>query len=629
MSLAMLYKERKFWPLFWTMFLGAANDNIFKNALVLLITYKNISLFGYGAESLVAFAGGAFIFPYVLFSATSGQISDHYDKAKVIKITKITELVFMIIGGIGFITESYGILMLTLFLMGAQSSFFSPVKFSSLRSILDDNELTKGTAIIGGGTFIAILIGTIIGGLAVATPDANNNDAFVIIIFAIIGVVVARYQNPINEKNNDVKVDYTFVKPTFQLLLSSMKDKSSFCSMMGVSWFWFLGSFVLSIMPSIIKNVFYGTEIVASIFMATFTIGMGLGSYICSKLSGKRIEVGMVPLAAIGMSLAVFDLYYISTQWPISITGMMPPAEFFAQPLAIRAIVDLLLITIFGGTFYISQLTYMQHSAPLEKLARTIAANNIWNAIFMVAAAVLIIFLKSIGLSAIDNLLILGVLNLVYGLITYYYFHEEMWRFTFDWLCNVIYKIEVIGEDKIPKEGRLVIAANHTSFVDWGVVMSLSPRPIRWVIDHRYYKIPGLKQFFMQGHLIPIATRKEDPGLLDNAYVKLNESLNDERCVGFFPEGWVTRDGEPRRFQPGIKKVVEQTNAQVVPIVIKGLWGSFYSFSDGGAFKGIRWNLLKRRHIQVVVLDAIKPEDFCYKDLEKIMVEEYKKPLSK
>ncbi|MFG1499577.1 MFS transporter [Halobacteriovorax sp. XZX-3] len=628
MSLAMLYKERKFWPLFWTMFLGAANDNVFKNALIILITYKNVSLFGLGAESLVAFAGGAFILPYVLFSATSGQISDHYDKAQVIKVTKFTELAFMLCGAIGFVTESYGLLMFTLFLMGAQSSFFSPVKFSSLRTILKDEELTTGTALIGGGTFIAILIGTIIGGLAAAAPDATDTAAFAILIFAVLGVITARFQNKINDINNDVKIDYTFVKPTFQLLINSVKEKNSFRAMMGVSWFWFLGSFVLSVMPAIIKNVFYGSEMVASIFMATFTVGMGLGSWICSKLSGKRIEVGMVPVAAVGMSLAVFDLYYVSTQWPMSVTGaLMPPAEFFAQPLALRAIIDLLLITIFGGNFYISQLTFMQHSAPLEKLARTIAANNIWNAIFMVVAAVSIILLKSAGATALDNLLILGALNLIYAGICYYFFHEEMWRFVVQLFTTFLYDIQIEGEENIPKEGRLVIAANHTSFVDWGVVMSLSPRPIRWVIDHRYYNIPGLKQFFMQGHLIPIATRREDPRVLDEAYSKLNSTLNEERCVGFFPEGWITRDGEPRKYQPGIKKVVEQTNAQVVPIVIKGLWGSFYSFSGKGVFKGIRWNFLKRRKIKVVILPSITPENFCYKDLEEKMVVEYKKPL--
>lgn len=628
MSLAMLYKERKFWPLFWTMFLGAANDNVFKNALIILITYKNVSLFGLGAESLVAFAGGAFILPYVLFSATSGQISDHFDKAQVIKVTKFTELAFMLIGAIGFITESYGLLMLTLFLMGAQSSFFSPVKFSSLRTILKDEELTTGTALIGGGTFIAILIGTIIGGLAAAAPDATNVASFAILGFAILGIITARFQNKINDINEDVKIDYTFIKPTFKLLSDSFKDKNSFRAIMGVSWFWFLGSFVLSVMPSIIKNVFFGSEMVASIFMATFTVGMGLGSWICSKLSGKRIEVGMVPLAALGMSLAVFDLYYISTQWPMSVTGaLMPPAEFFAQPMAIRAIIDLLLVTIFGGNFYISQLTFMQHSAPLERLARTIAANNIWNAIFMVVAAVSIILLKKSGATALDNLAILGGMNLIYAAISYYFFHEEMWRFFFHMLTTFLYDVEIEGEDNIPKDGKVVIAANHTSFVDWGVVMSLSPRPIRWVIDHRYYFIPGLKQFFMQGHLIPIATRKENPELLDEAYTKLDKTLNEERCVGFFPEGWITRDGKPRRYQPGIKKVVEQTNATVVPIVIKGLWGSFYSFSGKGVFKGIRWNFLKRRKIKVIVLPAIGPQEFCYKDLEDKMVSEYVKPL--
>ncbi|MEH0860857.1 MFS transporter [Halobacteriovorax sp. DPLXC-1] len=629
MSLAMLYKERKFWPLFWTMFLGAANDNVFKQALVLIITYKSVSLFGHSAEELVAFAGGAFILPYVIFSATSGQISDHYDKAKVIKVTKFTELAFMIIGAIGFITESYALLMLTLFLMGAQSSFFSPVKFSSLRAIFKDEELTTGTALIGGGTFVAILIGTIIGGIAAGAPDSTYVAAISILVFAVFGIFTARFQNKINEINDDVKIDYTFVKPTFRLILDSMKDKNSFRAIMGISWFWFLGSFVLSVMPAIIKNVFFGSEMVASIFMATFTIGMGLGSWICSKLSGKRIEVGMVPLAGLGMSLAVFDLYYISTQWPMSVTGaLMPPAEFFTQPLAIRAIIDLLLITIFGGNFYISQLTFMQHSAPMHRLARTIAGNNIWNAIFMVLASVLLMLLYRLEVTPLDCLLILGGLNLIYAAITYYFFHEEMWRFFFHMLTNVLYDIEVEGEENIPKDGKVVIAANHTSFVDWGVVMSLSPRPIRWVIDHRYYFIPGLKQFFMQGHLIPIATRKENPELLDKAYSKLDKTLQEERCVGFFPEGWITRDGKPRRYQPGIKKVVEQTNATVVPIVIKGLWGSFYSFSGKGVFKGIRWNLLKRRKVRVIVLSPIGPDEFCYKDLEDKMVSEYVKPLS-
>lgn len=621
LSLALITKDRRFWPLFWTQFLGAANDNFFKNALVMLITYKNVELMGLNAAALVAMAGGIFILPYVTFSATAGQIADHYDKSDVIKVTKITEFIIMIIAAIGFLTNSYGILLFVLFLMGAQSAFFSPVKFGSLPEILEEDELTLGNAFIGAGTFIAILIGTITGGLSASSENAVLVTAVGVVVVSAIGILTAWKQRRLKDEHTNVKIDYTFVKPTFDILKTTMKEKNVMHAILGISWFWFFGAAILSLLPAMVKDLFSGSELVGTIFLATFTVGMGIGSFFCNKLSGKRVEVGMVPLAAIGMSIFLFDMFYTAGTWAHSPGRLLGPAEFFAQSGSLRVLFDLMATTVFGGMYIIPQQAHMQRSARPEFLARTIASNNIWNSIFMVFAAVILMVLHGMKVSLPTIIGIMAVANLLYGILIYSFYSEEMWRFVAQLLCKSMYELDVDGEENFPKEGPMIVASNHVSFVDWLFIMTVAPRPIRWVIDHIYYNIFPAKLLFKQAKLIPVATKKENPELLERAFSSMNQCLEEKRCIGIFPEGYLTRDGSMRKFQPGIKKIVDRTHAQVVPIVINGAWGSYFSHAGPGAFKGM--NIFKKRKIHLTILPAIEAENFCFKDLEGLISERY------
>lgn len=618
MSLSMITTDRRFWPLFWTQFLGAANDNLFKNALVILITYKNVELMGLDAKTIVAMAGAIFILPYVTFSATAGQIADHYDKSSVVKATKFSELIIMIIAAAGFMTESYGLLLFTLFLMGAQSAFFSPVKFGSLPEILEREEITLGNAFIGAGTFVAILIGTILGGISAANENALSITSLGIILASIVGIITAFKQKKIGISHERVDIDYTFIKPTIDILKLSFKEKKVFHAIIGISWFWFFGACILSLLPEICKTIFMGDQLVGTLLLATFTVGMGTGAFFCNKLSGKRVEVGMVPFATLGMSLFLMDLFWTTSTWQSPYSELVGPSLFFAGPGSYRAIFDLFMVTTFGGMYIIPQQAYLQTRSKPSFLARMIAANNIWNSIFMVLAGVMLMALHAFHVSLPNILALLAIINLFMIPLMYFFYVKYMWRFIAFVASKVFYKLDYDGIENFPNEGPLIVAANHVSFVDWLFIMAVSPRPVHWIIDHVYYNKPILRTMFKHYGLIPIATSRENKKTLTNAFSAIYDNLNEHNCVGIFPEGYVTRDGSVRKFQPGIKKIVDDTQTRVVPIIINGAWGSYFSHA-GGLFKGA--NPFKRRRIHLTILPPIDHQDFCYKDLEGLIVE--------
>jgi len=614
-SLNLICKDNRFWPLFWTQFLGALNDNFFKNALVILITFKSVSIGGMNSTSLVAMAGGVFILPFFLCSATAGQIADKYDKSAIIKIAKIAEIIVMGIAAVGFITNNFLLLMVVLFLMGAQSSFFGPLKYGIIPDLLHKDEIVTGNAYVASGTFIAILVGTIIGGLSASFEGAQTYIGIGIVCVSVIGFLFSLKVKHPPAGDKSLKVDYTFLPPTWTIMKLTMKEKDIFHTIMGVSWFWFLGASILSMLPSLVKNVFFSNADVGTIFLATFTIGMGFGGYVCDKLSGKKVEVGMVPLAAVFMSLFMFDLGYVGYTWSgAQNTELLNVSQFFASDNSIRAIFDLFIFSVFGGLFIIPQMSYIQRYSPKDIVARTIAGNNIWNSLFMVSAAAMIIVLDMFKLGPSE---ILGVIAGLNFLLSFYFFairSDETWRFICWCFCHLCYDMEVEGEDKIPEEGSVILCMNHISFIDWLMVMAISPRPVRFIIDHIFYYAPTGPFWFRQASLIPIATKKESPEILEKAYVDIADGLKTGHILGLFPEGFISRNGQMRRFQPGIKKILKHDPTIVIPVALEGLWGSFFSFSGGGPLKG--FPTFKRRKIHLKVMDPIKPEDFDLHDLE-------------
>lgn len=610
-----IFKDRRFWPLFWTQFLGAMNDNFFKNAVVMLITYKSIEMMGLSSASLVAMAGGVFIFPFFLFSATAGQIADRYEKSDIIRYTKISELIIMIIAGIGFYIDSYSLLMVVLFFMGAQSAFFGPLKYGIIPNLLKTDEIVTGNAYIGGGTFLAILIGTIFGGLATTISWANQVIGIGVIFVAIIGIITSKKVMKVNNATTDIKVDYTFIKPTFDIMKLTKNNRNVFYAVLGISWFWFLGAAILSVLPSLVKDTFYGDQAVGTFFLATFTVGMGLGSFLCNKYSNKRVEVGMVPLSAIGMSIFLLDLFYVGHSWSYFGPELMNINQFLTVNNSFRAFFDLFVVSTFGGMFIIPQFAFIQTRSSEHEVSRIIAGNNIWNTIFMVSAAVIIMVLNGMGVTIPKILGIFAIINIAFSFFLYFKaYTEETLRLIGQILSHLFYDLEIEGEHNIPSEGGAIIACNHVSYVDWLIIMAVAPRPVRFVIDHSYYNKPGMSFWYDQARLIPIATRKESEATLNAAFDRISSNLKEGRCLGIFPEGYLTKDGKMRSFQPGIVRIVKHNPVPVIPMAIDGLWGSFFSHANKGALRG--FPVPRRRKVKITIGSPISPEELELKDLE-------------
>lgn len=613
-----LILERKFWPLFWTQFLGALNDNFFKNALVILITYKSVSLMGLNPGLLVALAGGIFILPFFLFSATAGQIADRYEKTVVIRITKITELLVMIVAAFGFYFDNYLLLMIVLFLMGTQSAFFGPLKYGIIPHIVEQDELVPANAYVGGGTFLAILIGTLIGGTFASFENPALPIAIGLVALAGIGILTSLPFKKVHNANPDIKIDYTLVKPSWEILKLVAKKKDVFRTILGVSWFWFLGAGILSLLPILCKEVLGGGERVGTLFLATFTIGMGVGSIFTSKLSRGKVELGMVAPAGLFLSIFMFDMFLTSHDWSYPVSGqpLLSVAEFFELDGSVRIFVDLFWVSVFGGMYIIPQMTYIQEASDQNEVSRIISGNNIINALFMVTASVLIMGMHSAKITVPVQFSILAAVNCVISFFIYYINSEKTLRFWFWVLSNTFYKVEVVGKENIPEDGPLIICSNHVSYIDWWFIYAVSPRPVRFVIDNKFYSMPTGKFWFSQAGLIPIATRKESEEVLKQAYDNISDNIQSGACLGLFPEGWITRDGEMKKFQPGIIKIINRDPVPIVPISLNGLWGSVFSYEGGKVL--FKFPKTLRRTVTVTIGEPIDPSNY---DAEKVRLD--------
>ncbi len=610
-----LIVETKFWPLFWTQFLGALNDNFLKNSLIILITYKNVSILGLDPHLLVAMAGGIFIFPFFIFSATAGQIADRFEKTVIIKITKVTELLIMVLAATGLLTNNYILLMFVLFLMGAQSAFFGPLKYGIIPHIVEKNQLISANAYIGGGTFLAILLGTLIGGTLANFDGSATLLSAGLIGLAILGVITSLSFKKIHNSNPAIKIDLTLFRPSFEVLKLVYKDKNIFKTIMGVSWFWFLGAGILSLLPVFCKDVLGGGGEVGTFFLGTFTIGMGVGSLLTNKLSKGRVELGMVAPAGLFLSLFMFDMFYASSRWGHDVSGnsLLNLADFFSQAGSFRILMDLFFVSVCGGMFIIPQMTYIQEASDTKELSRIISGNNIINAFFMVTASVLIMGMHTLKITVPAQFAILAGVNLIVSFVIYYLNSEVTLRFWFWLLSHTFYDLEIEGKENISKEGPLIICSNHVSYIDWWFIMAASPRPVRFVIDNQFYSLPTGKFWLSQAGLIPIATRKESQEVLDKALQNISKNIQSGSCLGLFPEGWISRDGKVRKFQPGVMKIVNKDPVTIVPISILGMWGSIFSYEGGKVLFKIPKSL--RRKVKVIIGKPISPENY---DSEKM-----------
>lgn len=579
-----LLKTRRFAPLFGTQFLGAFNDNLYKNALIVLLTFQSAQWTTLAPELLANLAAGIFILPFFLFSATAGQLADKYDKALIARLTKLLEVAIMGVAAAGFWLHSLPVLMTALFLLGLQAALFGPVKFAILPQHLHPDELVGGNALIEAGTFVAILVGTLAGGLLAGAVAQPMWIAVGGLLVAVLGYLTSRDIPPAPAPDPGLKINLNPITETWHNINFARSNRTVFLSILGISWFWLYGALFLAQFPAYTKNVLGGGEATVTMLLAIFTVGIGLGSLLCERMSGKHVEIGLVPFGSIGLTLFGIDLYFAS---PVGLVGngTHELLALLSIPAIWRVLFDLMMLGVFGGFFIVPLYALVQIRSAPEQRARIIAANNILNALFMVVGALGAAAALGAGLSIPALFGLAALLNALVAIYIYGLVPEFLLRFMAWMLVKAVYRLRTEGIEHIPTEGPALLAANHVSFADAVVIMGASPRPIRFVMDYRIFRIPVLSFIFRHCGAIPIASAKEDPVMMEKAFAEVATALENGELVGIFPEGGITRDGEVQVFRSGISRILAANPVPVVPLALSGLWGSFFSRVDGHAMK--------------------------------------------
>ncbi|MDR2334209.1 MAG: MFS transporter [Burkholderiaceae bacterium] len=602
-----LLRQRRFAPFFWTQFAGAANDNLFKFAFTVMVTYQlSVQWLQPAMAGLVI--GALFILPFLLFSATAGQITDKLEKTRIIRFVKDFEIVVMLIAAAGFVMGNAAILLGCVFLMGLHSTLFGPVKFAYLPQALSERELTGGNGMVEMGTFVAILLGNVAGGLLVATPGIGHTAvAVVCVALAVLGRVVAQWIPKAPATDPHLVVNWNPISETWRNLRLAHGNIVVFRSLLGISWMWFFGAVFLSQFPSFAKEVLHGNEQVASLLLVVFSVGIGVGSLLCEVLSRRQVEIGLVPLGAIGMSVFAIDLYFASRGLQ-AYASPLGAVEFLREPAHWRVMLDLLLLSLFAGLYSVPMYALIQLRSQPTHRARIIAANNILNALFMIASSVMAGALLTAHFTVPQIFLFTGIANAVVAFYIFMLVPEYLLRFYAWVLSRIIYRFKVRGDEHIPSQGAAILACNHVSFVDAVLLMAASPRPIYFIMDHRIFRVPVLGWIFRLAKAIPVASQKEDPATYEAAFEQAAKVLREGDLLAIFPEGGITRDGTLQEFKGGIMKIMERARADgvdapVVPMALTNLWGSFFSrIEQGGAMvRPFRRGMLNRVGLNVGV----------------------------
>ena len=579
-----LLGQRRFAPFFWTQFSGAANDNLFKFAFTVMVTYQ-LSV-SWLPPALAGLAIGAlFILPFLLFSATSGQLTDKFEKTRMIRFVKNLEIVIMLIAAAGFVSGNVNVqvplLLSCTFLMGLHSTLFGPVKFAYLPQALTERELTGGNGMVEMGTFVAILLGQVVGGLMVAVPGVGPHYvAVACVALALLGRTVAQFIPNAPATDPGLKINWNPVSETWRNLKLAGENVAVFRSMLGISWMWFFGAVFLSQFPSFAKEVLHGDEQVASLLLVVFSVGIGVGSLLCEVLSRRHVEIGLVPLGAIGMSVFAVDLYFASRGLPA--LPIMNAASFIAQSAHWRVMLDLALLSLFAGLYSVPMYALIQLRSQPTHRARIIAANNILNALFMIVSAILAGALLKAEFSIPQIFLFTGLANAAVAFYIFMLVPEYLLRFVALLVSRCIYRFKVQGDDNIPAQGAAVLTCNHVSFIDPVLLMAASSRPIYFLMDHRIFNMPVLGALFRLAKAIPVAPRAENPAAYEAAFEAAAKVLQNGDLLAIFPEGGITFDGELQPFKGGIMKILDNARRDglevpVIPMALTNLWGSFFS----------------------------------------------------
>ncbi|MFK3873193.1 MFS transporter [Pseudoalteromonas rhizosphaerae] len=606
-----LLKSKRFLPLFVTQFFSALNDNIYKQVVLLLLIFQTANVAD--GAFYANLAAGLFILPFFLFSGMAGQIAEKKEKSKLIRTVKLAEIPIMLVGAVAISTQSVWLMLTTVFLTGLQSTFFGPLKYSILPQHVAPDELTKANGLVESATFVAILIGTTFGTYYITQTVGPTVICVAIISLAIIGYLSSR-SIPISAAN-DPNLVFTFnifssTKSLFRVLNSQTESVGK--SVLGISWFWFIGAIILTALPNYVKYVMVGDELVVTSALVVFSLSIAIGSLLCEKLSRSRIELGIVPFGALLITLFL----YLLSQEPAMSFYQLPSEELFTLSQILHTgdmywhFIWMAGIGIASGFYTVPLYALIQQRTVESSRSRIIAANNVLNALFMVASAVLSIVTLSIFAWTIPQLfLLLAGLNLLISVYIYTKVPEFFLRFVVCLLTICMYRVRTKGDHNIPSEGAAVLVSNHVSFVDWMFILAASPRPIRFMVFAPIYYSPALHWLFKMAKAIPIDSEKSNPQAFQEAFDEVAKALDNGELVGIFPEGRLTGDGSIDIFRRGIERIIQRSPVAVIPVHLGGLWGSMFSRKAKWRLPRLKWSLVAVTAGEPIAANAVTADE--------------------
>jgi acyl-[acyl-carrier-protein]-phospholipid O-acyltransferase/long-chain-fatty-acid--[acyl-carrier-protein] ligase len=552
-----LLRARRFLPLFITQFLGAVNDNLFKNALGVMALFASAR---YGNE-LVAIGLGVFMLPYVLFSSIAGELADRNEKSRLIRLTKLWELGLMALGTVGFLTASLPLLMAVLFGLGIQATFFGPLKYGILPDHLAAAELVAGNGLIEAGTFLGILAGTIAGTVLVRAPQGPPMVATLGLVLALTGVAAAWRIPPAKVAAPDLRIGWNIPRETAALIRTARGNREVWVSALGISWFWAVGAVVLAELPVAAKDVLGADSGVITLLLTVFSFGIGAGSVGCARLLHGEVSPRLVPFAALGISVFVFDLACAFT----AAGPLAAPFDLLAALAGWRILADLFLLALCGGIYSVSLYAFIQNRAAPAQRSRMIAMNNVLNAAFMVVASLAATLLALAHASAPHILLLTAVANLVAALWILRILPPSTLRAIAAWYFRRFHRAEVTGLEHWHAAGaRVVVVANHVSFADGALIAAFLPDAPGFAI------YTGMaRKWWVKPFLVQVDSFVVDAANPFSARAMINWVRGD-RKLAIFPEGRITRTGALMKVYDGAAMVADHAGASILPIHIDG-----------------------------------------------------------
>jgi len=597
-----LFKDKRFIPIFVVQLCGALNDNLLKTALIILVTYKLANELTIQPYLLAMLANALFVLPFVLFASVAGQIADRYERSSIVKIIKLIEIGYVIASAYGFYTTNLPILFSCCGLMGIHSTFFGPIKYSVLPDQLKKDELLGANGFIEAGTFFAILVGAMMGGFY------NSMGSLVITIsmfIAILGYIASLFMPKSGNANSDISINFNIFEETISMNKYVYSKNNIYLSILGISWFWFIGAIVLAQIPSLARDTLGVDENVANLFLAIFSIGVGVGSFLCNKLFSNKITTKYVFISTICISIFCTDLFFATKIAGISYKPehLKDIFQFLSRGHYLRILLDLFGLAAFGGLYIVPLFATMQYFTSPPYRSRVVATNNLINALFMVGSTITLSFLFYLNFSIPSVILTVGILNFSVAIYIYKLIPDSviiplsLWRWLFKCVFYLMYKVEVKGLENYKKASkRTVIIANHLSYIDPPLIGTYIPDDMKFAINMTVAKEWWVRPFLKIVKTYPIESNNPI------AIKSLIEEVKKNRKIAIFPEGRTSLTGSLMKIYEGPGMIADKADASILPIRVDGT--QFTCFSKIKKLMSGKFTF--RRKITITVLPPVK-----------------------